>query len=121
MSKKHKALVIFLVIITFGLFLIVLKKKRVVKENNIDKEQKLPIKPDYLISLFGGKDNISNVEATLSKIKVFFKDKKQIDLEAIKQIKAASGLVLSSSSLSLIVGYGAENLKNAIMEVVNGN
>ncbi|WP_027334435.1 hypothetical protein [Mycoplasma elephantis] len=121
MNRKHKALSVFLVIITFGFFLIALRKKRAVKENNIDENTNVDIKVGHLISLFGGKENIKNVESTLSKVKIYFNKKNLINVDELKKLKAVSGLVLSTSSISLIVGYGAKNLKDEILGVINGN
>lgn len=119
MNKKHRALYIFLSIVTLGIFNLAIRKKKVIKENNLELNQELPIKPKSIINLVGGSKNISSVEARMSKLRINFVDKNLIEAEKLKSIKAVSGIIIQSQSVSLIVGYAAQNLAKAIKEEIN--
>lgn len=110
MSKKDKFLMVFLTTITFGFIWIYWSKLKRNKENVLIKNDKLPFKIEELVKLLGGNENIENVENSISKIKIFLKDTKQIEVEKIKNLKGISGMVFSNFSISLVVGNVAEEL-----------
>lgn len=121
MNKRHKALIIFLSIITLGIYLIVIKKRKNIEVKETLIEEKIPFKIETLITALGGLQNISSVSAITSRIKINFNDRSMIDIEKIKKIKAISGLVLQTKSISCIVGYSAPAVATAIEGELNGN
>ncbi|WP_369085957.1 PTS glucose transporter subunit IIB [Metamycoplasma spumans] len=118
MNSKHKALYIFLLIITFGLIKIYWNKKYRKNEvqTSLSREEKLSFDYDKFIYLLGGKSNIEDVASTQKIIKITFKERTLINSEGLKMLDGVSGLAFQSKSISLVIGNSARFLENKIKE-----
>lgn len=75
------------------------------------------IEANKLITYLGGKDNIINAEANMSRFKVILKDVSKADKEAIQKL-GAKGIVEIDNQLKIIFGKDARTLKKYISEIV---
>ena len=98
------------VIIAFILLIIALV---VIKLNKKD----FNIEANKLITYLGGKDNIINAEANMSRFKVILKDVSIVDKEGIQKL-GAKGIVEIDNQLKIIFGKDARTLKKYINQIV---
>lgn len=75
------------------------------------------IEANKLITYLGGKDNIINAEANMSRFKVILKDTKLVDKEGIQKL-GAQGIVEIDNQLKIIFGKDTKTLKKYISEIV---
>ena len=75
------------------------------------------IEANKLITYLGGKDNISNAEANMSRFKVILKDVSLVDKESIQKL-GAKGIVEIDNQLKIIFGKDARTLKKYISQIV---
>ena len=75
------------------------------------------IEANKLITYLGGKDNIINAEANMSRFKVILKDTKLVYKEGIQKL-GAQGIVEIDNQLKIIFGKDAKTLKKYISEIV---
>ncbi|MCX4249435.1 MAG: PTS transporter subunit EIIB [Bacilli bacterium] len=69
-----------------------------------------------LVSYLGGKDNILDTEANMSRFKVTLKDVTKVDKEGIQKL-GAKGIVEIDNQLKIIFGPEARALKKYINEI----
>ena len=67
------------------------------------------IEANKLVEYLGGKDNIINMEANMSRFKVSLKDVSIVNKEAIQKL-GAKGIVEIDNQLKIILGPNAKNL-----------
>lgn len=87
--------------------LVVLKLRR--KDFNIETNK--------LLNYLGGKDNIVNAEANMSRFKVILKDVSIVDKDGIQKL-GAKGIVEIDNQLKIIFGKDARTLKKYIDQIV---
>ena len=63
-----------------------------------------------LVSAFGGKDNIANLDACITRLRVSVKDIAKVDQAKLKSLGAA-GVVVAGSGVQAIFGTKSDNLK----------
>ena len=97
-------------IIAFILLIIALV---VIKLNKKD----FNIEANKLITYLGGKDNIINAEANMSRFKVILKDVSIVDKEGIQKL-GAKGIVEIDNQLKIIFGKDARTKKKYINQIV---
>ncbi|WP_338822286.1 PTS sugar transporter subunit IIA [Mycoplasmopsis felifaucium] len=117
MTKKDKFLIVILTIFTLGFcWLYWHIKNKKIKESKQGKIQKLESNMNVLelINLLGSKENIKEINSSVSSIKIEFLDKNKVNFEAIKQLKYVSGLMISTNKTTLIVGDYAKKLAQEI-------
>lgn len=78
------------------------------------KDFKLEI--NKLVDYLGGKDNIINMEANMSRFKVTLKDISIVNKEAIQKL-GAKGIVEIDNQLKIILGSDAKKLKKYIEDL----
>ncbi|WP_052663405.1 PTS transporter subunit IIABC [[Mycoplasma] testudinis] len=79
----------------------------------------LQLKAYELINAYGGEDNITVVNACITKLRVSIKDQSKVDKETIKDLGAAGVMDMSPTLSHAIFGVEAEAIKtqmNAIMQ-----
>ena len=102
--------IITYVLIAFILLIITLV---VLKLNKKD----FNIEANKLITYLGGKDNIINAEANMSRFKVILKDVSIVDKDGIQKL-GAKGIVEIDNQLKIIFGKDARTLKKYISQIV---
>ena len=102
--------VITYVAIAFIILIVVLV---VLKVNKKD----FNIEANKLITYLGGKDNIINAEANMSRFKVILKDVSIVNKDAIQKL-GAKGIVEIDNQLKIIFGKDARVLKKYISQIV---
>jgi len=75
------------------------------------------IEANKLIGFLGGKDNIINAEANMSRFKVALKDVSKVDKDGIQKL-GAKGIVEIDNQLKIIFGRDAKQLKKFIDEII---
>ena len=98
----------YLIIIT----ILVIIAFAIVKANK--KDFKLEV--NKLVDLLGGKDNIIETEAEMSRFRVTLKDVSKANKEGIMKL-GAKGVVEIDDQLKIIIGSGAKQLKQYIDEL----
>lgn len=115
MTTKDKLILVFLSIITLGIYLIFVFKK---KESNISSElsqiNKLTINVKKLLEFIGGNENILGVEYTQTKVKIFIKDHEKVLINELQKLKNISGVFKNTKNVTIIVGKQAKELANQI-------
>lgn len=121
MSKKDKVKVVFLTIFTLGFCWLYwyLKNKKRQKVLQQGESVKLTgnIKIDQLIELLGGKENITNVEGGISKVKVEFNDKSKVKVDELRKTSYISGIMVSTKQISLIIGEYSKAVAKELIKV----
>ncbi|WP_406616815.1 PTS sugar transporter subunit IIA [Mycoplasmopsis adleri] len=119
MTHKEKFLIVILTIFTLGFCWLYWhcknKKQQELKKGNVTKlDSRINI--EELITLLGGKENITGIEPSLSKVKILFKNKANVNFEEIKNLKYVSGILISSNSTNIIVGEYAKKIAEVMKE-----
>lgn len=74
-------------------------------------------KAEQVIAAFGGRDNLVNVDACITRLRVEVSDKDKVDQGRLKSLGAA-GVVEVGNSVQAVFGTDAEALKNDINEIL---
>ena len=74
-------------------------------------------KAEQVIAAFGGRENLVNVDACITRLRVEVSDKDKVDQARLKSLGAA-GVVEVGNSVQAVFGTDAEALKNDINEVL---
>ena len=115
MTGKDKIIYILLVIITLGIYLVVIRKKKNNSPNGeLSLSSKITVNLDKLRDLLGGKNNIAGSEYTHTKVKIYVNDRNKTNIEAIKSLKGISGIFAGSKYITIIVGNQAKQLSETI-------
>lgn len=97
---------IIIIVILIFISLVVLKLKTKTFKTELNK----------LVGYLGGKDNIINAEANLSRLKVTLKDVSIVDKDSIQKL-GAKGIVEIDNQLKIIFDSDARALKKYIKEM----
>ena len=97
--------IIFVVLLIISLIVIKVNQKDFSDEVN------------KLIKYLGGKDNIINAEANMSRFKVILKDVSLVDKKAIQKL-GAQGIVEIDNQLKIIFGKDAKQLKEYMKDIL---
>ena len=74
-------------------------------------------KAEQVITAFGGRENLVNVDACITRLRVEVSDKGKVDQARLKSLGAA-GVVEVGNSVQAVFGTDAEALKNDINEIL---
>lgn len=89
----------------------------VISRKNKAKEDECPIDADQLIQALGGKDNITALEASPSKLKATLKQDDHLDIETIKAL-GASGIVAGHLTLTMIFGKPSSIICETVLKKI---
>jgi PTS system glucose-specific IIC component len=73
-----------------------------------------------LVAAFGGKQNITNLDACITRLRVSVADVDSVNQERLKQLGAA-GVVVVAGGVQAIFGTKSDNLKTEMDEWIRGN
>ncbi len=73
-----------------------------------------------LVHAFGGKDNITNLDACITRLRVTVKDVAKVDQAKLKSLGAA-GVVVAGSGIQAIFGTKSDKLKNDMDHWIKAN
>ena len=73
-----------------------------------------------LIAAFGGKENITNLDACITRLRVSVADVAKVDQAGLKKLGAA-GVVVAGSGVQAIFGTKSDNLKTEMDEYIRSN
>ncbi len=114
MTTWDKIKITLLTIFTLGFIWIWINKKPTIK-SELTVEKKVKVNIELIIKSIGLK-NIVEITNTQQRVKIIFNDNQKVDKETLKKLKGISGMMLTSTSVSLIVGKSAaevaKQLKN---------
>lgn len=88
----------------------------VIKSNKKD----FKIEANKLVELLGGKNNIINIEASMSRFKVILKDVTIANKEGIQKL-GAKGIVEIDDQLKIVFDENATKLKKCIEDLLKQN
>ena len=74
-------------------------------------------KAEQVIAAFGGRENLVNVDACITRLRVEVADKSKVDQARLKSLGAA-GVIEVGNSVQAVFGTDAEALKNDINEIL---
>jgi PTS system N-acetylglucosamine-specific IIC component len=74
-------------------------------------------KAEQVIAAFGGPENLVNVDACITRLRMEVADKSKVDQARLKSLGAA-GVIEVGNSVQAVFGTGAEALKNDIIEIL---
>jgi PTS system N-acetylglucosamine-specific IIC component len=74
-------------------------------------------KTEQLIAAFGGRENLVNVDACITRLRMEVADPSKVDQARLKRLGAA-GVIEVGNSVQAVFGTAAEALKNDILEVL---
>lgn len=74
-------------------------------------------KPEQVIAAFGGRDNLVNVDACITRLRVEVNDKDKVDQARLKSLGAA-GVIEVGNNVQAVFGTDAEALKNDINDIL---
>jgi len=75
------------------------------------------VKAERLIAAFGGRENLVNVDACITRLRMEVADKSQVDKARLKALGAA-GVIEVGNNVQAVFGTAAEALKNDILEAL---
>lgn len=78
------------------------------------------IEANKLVELLGGKKNIVNIEASMSRFKTTLKDVSLVNKEGIQKL-GAKGIVEIDNQLKIVFDQDANKLKKCIEELLKEN
>jgi PTS system glucose-specific IIC component len=73
-----------------------------------------------LVQAFGGKDNITNLDACITRLRVSVADVSKVDQAGLKKLGAA-GVVVAGSGVQAIFGTKSDNLKTDMDEYMRNH
>jgi PTS system N-acetylglucosamine-specific IIC component len=74
-------------------------------------------KPEQVIAAFGGRENLVNVDACITRLRMEVADKAKVDQARLKSLGAA-GVIEVGNSVQAVFGTSAEALKNDIIDIL---
>jgi PTS system N-acetylglucosamine-specific IIC component len=74
-------------------------------------------KAEQIIAAFGGRENLVNVDACITRLRMEVADKDKVDQTRLKSLGAA-GVVEVGNNVQAVFGTDAEALKNDIIEIL---
>jgi PTS system N-acetylglucosamine-specific IIC component len=74
-------------------------------------------KAEQVIAAFGGRENLVNVDACITRLRMEVADKSKVDQARLKSLGAA-GVIEVGNSVQAVFGTDAEALKNDIIEIL---
>ncbi|MBW8348320.1 glucose-specific PTS transporter subunit IIBC [Bacillus sp. IITD106] len=76
--------------------------------------------PYEILQAMGGKENISNLDACITRLRVEVNDQNQVDKNRLKQLGAA-GVMTVGNNIQAIFGPRSDSLKHQMSEIMKGN
>ena len=73
-----------------------------------------------LVTAFGGKENITNLDACITRLRVSVADVSKVDQAGLKKLGAA-GVVVAGSGVQAIFGTKSDNLKTEMDDYIRNN
>ncbi|EDU06560.1 hypothetical protein [Ureaplasma urealyticum] len=117
LNTKQKSLIIFLSIITLGIFAIYFfskaKKTSQIKNTHLRTSSKIPFSLTAFYDCVGSKDNLANVDATINTLKIELKEASLLNNEELKHL-GAKGIMRNQTKISIIFGDFCLELKELI-------
>ncbi len=115
MTNKDKFIYIILSILSLGIYPYSIRKKGNKRiSSDLSESNKIHLNIEKFVELIGGRDNIIGTEYTHTKIKIYFKEKSKIKIDAIQKLKSISGVVATSKYVTVIVGNQAKKIAEKI-------
>ena len=88
--------------------------------NDLVSSDEPDILPVMVLAALGGKDNIDNLDACITRLRVIVKDSKFVNKDELKRLGAA-GVLEIGNNIQAIFGPKSDTLKTQIKDVIAGN
>ena len=75
--------------------------------------------PHNILDAMGGRDNIANLDACITRLRVSVNDVKEVDKDRLKQLGAA-GVLEVGNNIQAIFGPRSETIKSQMKDIMNG-
>ncbi len=75
--------------------------------------------PSQIIKAFGGKENLTHLDACITRLRISVKDSGQVDKERLKEL-GASGVMQVDKNVQAIFGPRSETIKSQMEDVISG-
>ncbi|WP_434355398.1 PTS glucose transporter subunit IIBC [Parasalinivibrio latis] len=129
-NAKHMGLLVVLglvyAVIYYVVFRIVIKAMDLKTPGREDEEENTAVAGDSsemaknLVEAFGGKDNITGLDACITRLRVSVASVDKVDQDGLKKLGAA-GVVVAGSGVQAIFGTKSDNLKSDMDEWIRNN
>ncbi|MBW6409879.1 glucose-specific PTS transporter subunit IIBC [Clostridium weizhouense] len=73
-----------------------------------------------IIKALGGKENLDNLDACITRLRVIVKNKDKVDKNKLKELGAA-GVMEVGNNIQAIFGPKSDNIKNQMKDIISGN
>lgn len=117
MKMKDKIILIFLSVVTIGIYPLVVFSGKKNKQLNSDLSRTTNkiINIEELKTNLGGLDNIIGAEFTHTKVNIQIKERKLVEVENIQAMKGIEGVFANSKKITIIVGNSAKSVANQLV------
>jgi len=75
--------------------------------------------PYEILKALGGKENITHLDACITRLRISLHDQEKVDKKRLKQL-GASGVLEVGNNIQAIFGPQSENIKTQIQQIMNG-
>ncbi|SDI27221.1 glucose-specific PTS transporter subunit IIBC [Alteribacillus bidgolensis] len=75
--------------------------------------------PYNVLEAFGGKDNLKNLDACITRLRITVNDKSEVNKDRLKQL-GASGVMEIGNNVQAIFGPKSDSLKSQMQEIIEG-
>ncbi len=82
---------------------------------DVDRTRARDTQAEQIIAAFGGRENLVNVDACITRLRMEVADKSKVDQDRLKALGAA-GVIEVGNSVQAVFGTEFEALKNAIVD-----
>ncbi len=92
---------------------------REAEEEGDDVDEEISDLPYEILEAMGGKDNILNLDACITRLRVSVADKNNVDKPRLKKL-GASGVMEVGNNIQAIFGPVSDNLRGQMQDIMNG-
>ncbi|WP_416147197.1 glucose-specific PTS transporter subunit IIBC [Salipaludibacillus sp. HK11] len=75
--------------------------------------------PHEILKAFGGKDNLTHLDACITRLRISVKDVEQVDKDRLKKL-GASGVMQVNDNMQAIFGPRSETIKSQMEDIISG-
>lgn len=119
LDKSTRIYYYFLLIITFTLIRkMIISRIEDNTENVIKTSNEIPFNIAVLIHALGGKNNILDISATISSVKITLSNIEAVNKEEIKEV-SQRGILISGDKITILFGNYSEKLKEILLEEIS--
>ena len=115
MLFKDKLKLIFLSVITLGVYpVVVFRKKETQASLTLSESSNIKVDLNKLRTNLGEKENIKETSSTHTKVNIKIVSRDNVNIESLQKMKGISGVFATSTSVTIIVGNTAKKIADSL-------